>query len=131
LGAVVGVAAYALDGFLFAEFPDLRDASTSVFNHVGAHPLWMNHQPTIVSYMVFFAALLGLQNWRTLLDPYREHRLRITPIVAAGFIGGIVSMFFGVPRPYAVVWAVAITTSAQLAAPWQPGGNRQVDAKTA
>jgi hypothetical protein len=41
-------------------------------------------------------------------------------------------MFFGVPRPYAVVWAVAITAGAQLAAPWQPDGNvRKVHVKTA
>ena len=132
LGGGVGALAFALSGFLLAEFPDLGDSSHSVFEHVGAHRLWVDHQPTIVSYMVFFAALLGLQNWRKLLNPLREQRLRIGAIAAAGFMGWLVSMFFGVPRPYAVVWAVAITTGAQLAAPWQPRGiARHTDAKTA
>jgi hypothetical protein len=132
LGAGIGAIAYALDGFLLAQFPDLRQSSRSVFDHLAAHPLWVDHQPTIAAYMVFFAIALGLQNWRWLLNPYRENRLQVGAIVAAGFIGWLASMFFGVPRPYAVVWAVAITTAAQLAAPWQPGGNvRNVDVKTA
>jgi serine/threonine protein kinase len=132
LGAGVGAAAYALDGFLMAQFPDLRQSSRSAFDHLAAHPLWVDHQPTIVAYMVFFAITFGLQNWRKLLDPYRDSRLMVGAIVTAGFVGWMASMLFGVPRPYAVVWAVAITTAAQLAAPWQPGGNvRKVDVKTA
>jgi hypothetical protein len=122
IGAGVGTAAYALDQFLWAEFPDLKEASSSVFRHLGAQPLWNDFQPTLVAYVVFFAASLGLQNWRKLLDPYRLQRLRFWSIAYSGIWGWLVSLCFGVPRPYAVVWAVTITAAAQLAAPWRPGG---------
>lgn len=125
LGAGSGGIAYALDDFLWVDFPYLEAASKSMFNKLGVHPLWVNHQPSLLAYMVFFAGLLGLQNWRKMLHPYRSQRLRFWSVVYAGILGWLISLLFGVPRPYAVVWAVTITTTVQLAAPWYAGFKTQ------
>lgn len=121
LGAGSGGVAFALDDFMWVDFPYLEEASGSLFDKLGVHPLWVDHQPSLLAYMVFFAGLLGLQNWRKLLHPYRSQRLRFWSVVYAGILGWLISLLFGVPRPYAVVWAVTISTSVQLAAPWYAG----------
>jgi hypothetical protein len=118
LGAGVGVAAAGLDEFLLVRGFSRPDVHT-VFRELGPFGLWHNGHPTIAAYVLFFALTFALLDWSKWLDPLRHRRWRFGPVAWAGLIGFLVSLFFGVPRPFAVLWAAVIVLSAQLAAPWR------------
>jgi serine/threonine protein kinase len=121
VGAGVGGMAFALDQFLMVRgFSSVN--THSVFDRIGPWDVWQNGHPTAAAYVVFFATLVGLQDWAGALAPQRTDRWRMGLVAWSGLIGFLASLFFGVPQPFAILWAVTISLTAQLAAPWQPRG---------
>jgi hypothetical protein len=119
VGAGVGLAAAGLDQFLMVRGFSRVDTHT-VFDAIGPWALWQNGHATPAAYVMFFAVTFALQDWAKALAPQRAERWRFGVVAWAGLIGFLASLFFGVPKPFAVLWAVMISLTAQLAAPWQP-----------
>jgi len=127
LGTGVGLGAGYLDQFLMVRGFSQPDLHT-VFREVGPFALWHNGHPTLAAYAIFFGLTFALLDWTTWLNPRRTERWRFGLVAWAALIGFLVSLFFGVPRPFAVLWAVIITLSTQLAAPWQPAARERAAA---
>ncbi|MDZ4684053.1 MAG: serine/threonine-protein kinase [Planctomycetaceae bacterium] len=119
VGAGVGFFAAGLDEFLMVKgFAGLN--SHTVLREVGPFALWQNGGPTPAAYVIYFATTFVFQDWAKWLNPRRTSRWQFGAVAWAGLIGFLASLFFGVPQPFAVLWAVMISLTAQLAAPWQP-----------
>jgi len=119
VGAGVGFVAAGMDEFLMVKGFTGLDRHT-VLREVGPFALWQNGGPTAAAYVIFFAVTFALQDWAKCLKPRRSSRWQFGAVAWAGLIGFLASLFFGVPQPFAILWAVLICLAAQLAAPWQP-----------
>ncbi len=142
-GVVVGLLAYGLDETLMVDVPNITHeigADDAMFAKVGDQPLftrdmmkyasqpeisgqearWLEYQPTLAGYVVFFTALLGLRRWWWHADAFRPKRFRVSSLLLTGLVGFLITCVFAFPHGWAALWAVAISAVVQLAATWAP-----------
>ncbi len=122
LGAAVGVAAFGVDESLMVDLP-VRGMMDPVATHLASQTvvpvsLSFGDASRLIGYVVFFAVLMGVRRWWFHVDSYRPRRIRVTSVfwtAAAAFLLSVTTHF---PAEWAVLWAVATSATAQLAAVW-------------
>ncbi|MDA0282275.1 MAG: serine/threonine-protein kinase, partial [Planctomycetota bacterium] len=122
LGVFVGVAAFAADKSLMVDLP------VSGFDGKIAHLIAQHDElPTslsygdasrLVGYVVFFSALLLIRRWWYHVDSFRPHRIRVMSVFWTGVAAWLLSLVTHFPVEWAVLWGIATSTAAQLAAVW-------------
>ena len=72
----------------------------------------------LVGYVVFFAVLMLVRRWWFHVDSYRPHRIRVMSVFWTAVAAWLLSLVTHFPAEWAVLWAIAMSTTAQLAAVW-------------
>jgi serine/threonine protein kinase len=86
--------------------------------------------PTLLGYVCFFMVWLGIRSWSRDLSPYRAKQFSARTTIVAVAMACLTSLIFAFPQWYAMLWAVTISSTAQLASDWIPkphtisGGSR-------
>ena len=120
-GALLGTIAYSLQQFLDIHTPSAAFTLKSVFYKLGAAPLThAGLDPSWQGYVVFFATWLAIGGIRREVDEQRCLPLQIKMTAKAIALGFAASFVFAFPQWYAMLWAGTISTTLQLAAPWNP-----------
>lgn len=103
------------------------DPSDALFVSVGNEPLLNDGGvPSLVGYLVFFAALFGLRRWWWHTDTFRPKRFRIRTVLLTVLIAWLVSSVWAFPPLWAMTWAAVISSSVQLASAWTPSEQRRI-----
>jgi hypothetical protein len=122
LGVAVGVAAFGVDDVLMVDLP-----VRSIMEPVAAQISSQNFLPVslsygdasrLIGYVVFFAVLMVVRRWWFHVDSYRPHRIRVTSVFWTAAAAWLLSLTTHFPVEWAVLWAIATSTTAQLAAVW-------------
>ena len=123
-GVLVGSVAFGLDEFLRVDY--LRSGlPQSAFQSLGVHPLTVDRlNPTWLGYTVFFGGLCFFRRWSLDMDPQRPKRLSLGRLFSAGLTAFLVTVFFEFPATHAMLWAVTLSATVQLASPWSPSRRR-------
>ena len=123
-GVLVGSLAFGLDEFLRVDF-QRTGLPQSVFQSLGVHPLTVDRlNPTWLGYMVFFGGLFFFRRWWLDVNPQRPKRLSLGRLFSAGLTAFLVTVFFEFPANPAMMWAVTLSATVQLATPWSPARQR-------
>ena len=124
-GIVVGTLAFGLDEFLKVEY--LRSGMPrSAFQSLGVHALTTNgSNPTWLGYVVFFGLLFVVRRWWVEMDVQRPKRLGLGRLSSACGTAFLVTVFFEFPATPAMLWAVTLSATVQLATPWTPTRRRE------
>ncbi len=119
-GILVGTVAFGVDEFLKVDY--LRSGMPrSAFQSLGVHALTNNgSNPTWLGYAVFFGLLFCVRRWWVEMDVQRPKRLSLGRLFTAGLAAFLVTVFFEFPATPAMLWAVTLSTTVQLATPWFP-----------
>ena len=115
-GAMVGFCAYGLGTFLVVDVPTAAYTGEAVVSAIGQRPLVEVTNPTWAGYSLFFALWMGLNSWSRDLYPDRKYRVHLVSILFAIGSAYLISSIYTFPQWYAMLWAVTISTSIQLAA---------------
>ncbi len=124
-GILVGTLAFGLDEFLKVDY--LRSGMPrSAFQSLGVHALTTNGpNPTWLGYAVFFGLLFCVRRWWVEMDVQRSKRLGLGRLFTAGLAAFLVTVFFEFPVRPAMLWAVTLSATVQLATPWSPPRRRE------
>ena len=114
-GAIVGLAAFALDQYLLVDV--LGRGSSAIFKQLGDQRLIVDSQPSILGYIAFFATFFAFRNWQEMISPLRRHRFSVIAVLVTVFVAWLATMVFAFPGEIAIAWAVVISCAVQLAAP--------------
>lgn len=122
LGAAVGVAAFGVDDSLMVDLP-VRGVMDPVATQLASQnfvPISLSYGDAsrLIGYVVFFAVLMIVRRWWFHVDSYRPHRIRVTSVFWTAAAAWLLSMTTHFPAEWAVLWAIATSTTAQLAAVW-------------
>jgi predicted Ser/Thr protein kinase len=122
LGAAVGVAAFGVDDALMVDLPvrGMMDPVAAQISHQNFLPVSMSFGDAsrLIGYVVFFSVLMVVRRWWFHVDSYRPHRIRVTSVFWTAAAAWLLSMTTHFPAEWAVLWAIATSTTAQLAAVW-------------
>lgn len=129
LGLAVGAAVFLLGDFLQLTM-SFGGPVRPMFRQIGSHQLIDGGRPTLPAFMICFAIIFWVQNWDWCLNYERRQRLRLKPVFWSLLGALAASLVSGLPMLYTVLWSTAITTTAQIAAPWQPVVTRRVPVTT-
>lgn len=120
-GALVGLAAYGTDDSLMVDLP-VRGYEQISSQVAGSEflPVSLSHGDAsrLVGYMIFFSVLLVVRRWWYHVDSFRPHRVRMMSVFWTATAAWLLSLATGFPAEWAVLWAIATSTTAQLAAVW-------------
>lgn len=122
-GLVLATLAFYLDHYLMTTVGlDRRNFDRALFDHVGAHPLAEANEPMWLGYVVFFSGLFGLLGKRLIKiqDIGRPQRWRWWHPIVAALSAWLWVHLFVFPQTTGILWAAAIVSATQLAAPWRP-----------
>ena len=123
-GVLVGSLAFGLDEFLRVDY-QRTGLPQSVFQSLGVHPLTVDRlNPTWLGYLVFFGGLCFFRRWSLDMDPQRPKRFGLGRLFSAGLTAFLVTVFFEFPATPAMLWAVTLSATLQLASPWSPSRQR-------
>jgi eukaryotic-like serine/threonine-protein kinase len=122
-GAFVGVAAFSADDSLMVYLPvPVRgyDQLASQVAGIEFLPVALSHGDAVrlVGYVVFFSALMLVRRWWFHVDSFRPHRIRVMSVFWTAVAAWLLSLVTHFPPEWAVLWAIATSTTAQLAAVW-------------
>lgn len=125
-GAAVGVVVFALHQFLLVNFTptDFNQNTSGMVRSMGNIPLAESLQPSLLGYVVFFAALFLARHWWRHADSLRRKRVAIGSILLTTLTGAFICMIFTFPLLWGVTWAAAISCIVHLAAAWMPHDQR-------
>lgn len=120
-GAFVGIVAFGADESLMVDLP-VRGYD-SIARHVAGNevlPVALSHGDAsrLAGYVVFFSALMLIRRWWFHVDSFRPHRIRVTSVFWTAAAAWLLSLATHFPPEWAVLWAIATSTTAQLAAVW-------------
>jgi eukaryotic-like serine/threonine-protein kinase len=122
LGAAVGVAAFGVDDALMVDLPvrsTLDPVATQLANqNFVPISLSFGDASQLIGYVIFFAVLMVVRRWWFHVDSYRPHRIRVTSVFWTAAAAWLLSLSTQFPQDWAVLWAIAMSTTAQLAAVW-------------
>lgn len=126
MGLVVGAAAFWMQSTLMVGQFDHPDA---LVNSLGSQPLTsrndlLGFQPSLLGYMIFFAALLGVRKWWWQGDAFRRRRFGVGTVLSTMLIGFLITCVWAFPHDWGVIWAGAISSVVHLSAPWVSPGER-------
>ena len=121
LGMALGLAAFFTAGWFYIDLTSLTletspPFATGLNSILGVSPL--------AAYTLFFACFLGGVRWWRQCDPVRKTRLSIAAILICMIWAASLSYFLPVPFTAVCIWAVVISFSVQLSAPWLDLGKR-------
>jgi len=123
-GVLVGSLAFGLGEFLRVDF-QRTGLPQSAFQSLGVHPLTVDRlNPTWLGYAVFFGGLFFFRRWWRDADPQRPKRFGLGRLFTAGLTAFLLTVFFEFPVRPALLWAVTLSTTVQLASPWSPPRRR-------
>lgn len=122
LGAAVGVAAFGVDESLMVDLP-VRGMFDPVATQLASQnvvpvSLSFGDASRLIGYVCFFTVLMGVRRWWFHVDSYRPHRIRVTSVFWTAVAAWLLSATTHFPVEWAVLWAIATSTTAQLAAVW-------------
>lgn len=122
LGAAVGVAAFGVDDALMVDLPvrGIMDPVATQISSQNFLPVSLSYGDAsrLIGYVVFFAVLMVVRRWWFHVDSYRPHRIRVTSVFWTAAAAWLLSLTTHFPAEWAVLWAIATSTTAQLAAVW-------------
>lgn len=122
LGAAVGVAAFGVDDSLMVDLPvrGVMDPVATQLANQQFVPVSLSYGDAsrLIGYVVFFAALMVVRRWWFHVDSYRPHRIRVMSVFWTAAAAWLLSLTTQFPAEWAVLWAIAMSTTAQLAAVW-------------
>jgi hypothetical protein len=122
LGAAVGVAAFGVDDTLMVDLPiqGMMDPVATQISNQNFLPVSMSfgEASSLLGYVVFFSVLMVVRRWWFHVDSYRPHRIRVTSVFWTAAAAWLLSLTTQFPAEWAVLWAIATSTTAQLAAVW-------------
>lgn len=122
LGAVVGVAAFGVDDSLMVDLPvrGVMDPVATQLANQQFVPVSLSYGDAsrLIGYVFFFAVLMAVRRWWFHVDSYRPHRIRVTSVFWTAVAAWLLSLTTHFPVEWAVLWAIAMSTTAQLAAVW-------------
>jgi hypothetical protein len=121
LGALVGLAATGIDHYLLIDLPTPLDHKVStIHNRIGEYPLVLpNSGPTALCYVLFFAALFWMRDWRQLTSLSRWQRFQMGAVIKTACLGWMITWFLPFPVPWALAWSTVLACAVQLASPWE------------
>ena len=124
-GILVGTLAFGVDEFLKVEYLS-TGMPRSAFQSLGVHALTAGGaNPTWLGYVVFFGLLFVVKRWWVDMDVQRPKRLSLGRLSSACGIAFLVTVFFEFPARPAMLWAVMLSATIQLATPWSPTRRRE------
>ena len=115
LGMLLGVSAFFAASWFYIDLTTLSLETSRPFGQgwdllAGLGPL--------AAYMFFFTCFLGGMRWWRQCDPVRRTRLSISAILLCMVWGVLLSYLLSIPFTAVCIWAVVISFSVQLSAPW-------------
>jgi eukaryotic-like serine/threonine-protein kinase len=118
-GAIVGVAAFAADESMMVDLP--VQGFDTIANEIAGQQvlpvvLSSGDSSRLVGYVVFFAAFMLVRRWWYHADSFRPHRIRVTSVFWTAVAAWLLSLITHFPADWAVLWAIATSTTTQLAA---------------
>lgn len=122
LGGAIGAAVGGLQQFLEIQ-RTVNPRQREVFDSIGPFDLSVSGQPTIAAYVALFVLILAVPRWAKMLDPKREQRIRMAPVLWTAGCGFFASHLYGFSHADGIVWGGTLAAATQLAAPWQPIGH--------
>ena len=81
-------------------------------------------QPSLASFLIFFAALFGVRRWWRHTDAFRRKRFRVGTLLLTGLAGFVLPLIFAFPNLWGLMWALSISIVVQLSASWVPPAER-------
>jgi len=122
LGAAVGAAAFGVDDALMVELP-VQSVLTPVATQISSHDflpvsLSFGDASRLIGYVVFFGIIMSVRRWWFHVDAYRPRRIRVTSVFWTAAAAWLLSLTTDFPAEWAVLWGIAMSTTAQLAAVW-------------
>ena len=84
---------------------------------------YQNGLPTILGYVVYFAALFSVCRWWKISDPTRKARFSIVATALCLFTGIIIQAFCPLPQGFLV--AMITAAAVQLSSPWLTSDERE------
>jgi hypothetical protein len=117
LGAGIGLAAVWLDGWRVPPLDTVRGGPLPVVKTLGTFSLEVTHS-NLAGNLAYYALAFFVLRWWKLADRRRAHRFSFAPILAAGFWGLVLLLFWQEPWRGTLV----LTTAAaiiQLVSPWE------------
>lgn len=115
LGILLGVSAFFTANWFYIDLTSLSLETGRPFTEG-----WdlMSSAGPLAAYMVFFTCFLGGIRWWRQCDPVRKTRLSISAILICLIWGVLLSYLLSIPFTAVCIWAVVISFSVQLSAPW-------------
>lgn len=121
LGMALGLAAFFTAGWFYIDLTSLTLETSPPFAN-GLN--WVLGVGPLAAYTLFFACFLGGVRWWQQCDPVRKARLSIAAILICMIWAASLSYLLPVPFTAVCIWAVVISFSVQLSAPWLDSGKR-------
>ena len=115
LGMALGLAAFFTASWFYIDLTSLSLQTSRPFSKG-----W-NLMPSVgplAAYMFFFTCCLGGIRWWRQCDPIRKTRLSLAAILICMIWGVLLSYLLPIPFTAVCIWAVVISFSVQLSAPW-------------
>ena len=131
VGVVLGSLAFSFEKFLLVEMPRAAFLNPSASSYqrgaglnFGAIFLQdVNGSPTWLGYICFFAIWQGIQFWNLDIILHREAKRSLKSTIMAGVMAFVTTLLFPFPQKYAVLWALTISATVQLASTWTPNSS--------
>jgi serine/threonine protein kinase len=119
VGFLAGAIAFGLQQYLLVDFAMPLYKYSPAFKTVGIHRLieW-DMNPTWLGYAVFFGGLLFWHRWWLDMSARRHRQLSFGRLGTAAIAAWLLTMIFAFPQWPAILWAITISASVQLATPW-------------
>lgn len=115
VGAGVGLAAYAMNNFLYLPLEiSTRDIAVSRLPQA----LYDGNQLRASGMMAHFAFLFAAIRWWKPVDPLRTKRLALWNVAVVCVIAWVIQQFLPIPQPYGLLTAGGMAIAVQMAAPW-------------
>ena len=125
VGILVGAIAFGLDQYLLVEYSKPSFSYSPAFKSLGIHRLieW-DMNPTWLGYTVVFGGIMFWHRWWLDMSARRHRQLSFGRLGTAAIAAWLLTVVFAFPQWPAILWAVTISASIQLATPWSPPQRR-------
>jgi hypothetical protein len=125
LGLAAGSIAYVVDQYLLVDYAKPGWSYFPAFSSLGVHRLMDGHMnPTYLGYLVFFGGLFFWYRWWQDTSDKRSRQLSMGRVATAAVAAWLLTVVFAFPQWPAVLWAMTISASVQLASTWCPPDRR-------